>query len=113
LTYINIGLDLNKNHCWLKKFYEAHTILDKGYFLPAVREKPFLKDYNFRKFFIKLLAAFLCTAPWCPPQHHLFTKAMAIVITQFRKAANILYKNMLIYQRLSETFIWLRNRFPK
>jgi hypothetical protein len=63
-------------------------------------------------FSINLLAAFLGTALWCPSQHNLFKIAAAIVIKPFRKAANKLYKNTPIYQRLSETFIWLRNRFP-
>ncbi len=62
---------------------------------------------------MNLLAAFLGAVLGAAPQHHLFTIAVAIIMKQFRKAVNKLYKNTLIYQRLSETFIWLRNRFPK
>jgi hypothetical protein len=45
--------------------------------------------------------------------HHIFPKATAIVIKQFRKAAKKLYKNLPFYQQLSETFLWLRNSFLK
>jgi hypothetical protein len=47
------------------------------------------------------------------PWHHIFPKAVAVVIIQFRKAAKKLNKNQTFYKRLSETFLWLRNRFPK
>jgi hypothetical protein len=45
-----------------------------------------------------------------PPQHQLFTIAAAIVIKQFRKAANKLHKNMPIYQRLSKIFFFIKEQ---
>jgi hypothetical protein len=89
-------------------------ILDKGQVSSLwLGRNPFGKTICEGNLFINLLAAFPGAAPWCSPQHHLFTIAMAVVIKQFRKVTNKLYKNSLIYQRLSETFTCLRNRFPK
>jgi hypothetical protein len=82
----------------------------KAHEIPAVREKPFRKDNIFRKFFINFSTAFL--GPRCLgvlPRHHIFLKAAAFVIKQFRKAA----KKLLFYKRLFLTFLCLRNRFPK
>jgi hypothetical protein len=82
----------------------------KAHVLPAVKEKPFRKDDIFRKFFINFSTAFLGPQPL---RDHIFPKAAAVVIKQFRKAAEKLYKNQPFYKRLSEIFLWLRNRFPK
>jgi hypothetical protein len=66
----------------------------KAHVLPAVIEKHFQKDYIFRKFFINLSMAFLGPLPLgALPWHHIFPKAAAVVIKQFRKAAKKLYKN--------------------
>jgi hypothetical protein len=56
----------------------------KAHVLPAVKEKPFRKDYICRKFFISFSMAFLGPQPL---RHHIFLKAVAVVIKQFRKAA--------------------------
>jgi hypothetical protein len=60
----------------------------KAHKIPVVEEKPFRKDYTFRKFFINFSTGFL--GPRCLgalPRHHIFPKATAVVIEQFRKAA--------------------------
>jgi hypothetical protein len=61
----------------------------KAHVLPAVKEKPFRKEYIFRKFFINFSTAFLGPQPF---RHHIFPKAKAVVIKQFRKAAKKSYK---------------------
>jgi hypothetical protein len=59
----------------------------KAHKIPAVKEKPFRKDYIFRKFLINFSTGFL--GPRClgPLPRHIFPKATAVVIEQFRKAA--------------------------
>jgi hypothetical protein len=60
----------------------------KAHEIPAVKEKPFWKDYIFHKFFIKFPTAFvILRGLGAPLLHHIFPKAAAIVIKQFRKAA--------------------------
>jgi hypothetical protein len=62
----------------------------KAHEIPAVKEKPFWKDYIYWKFFINFSTAFL--GPQCLgalPRHHIFSKAAAVVINQFRKAAKL------------------------
>jgi hypothetical protein len=82
--------------------------------ISAVKEKTFRKDYIFRKLFIIFSTAFLGPRRLgVLPQHHKFPKAAAVVTKQFRKAAKKLCKNLSFYDRLSEAFLWLRNRFPK
>jgi hypothetical protein len=70
------------------------------------KEKIFWKGYFFNEFFINFLAAFLGPRLGAPPWHHLFTIATAVM-------NNLEKDNMPIYQRLSETFLLLRNMFPK
>jgi hypothetical protein len=82
----------------------------KAHVVPAFKEKSFRKDKIFRKFFINFSTAFLGPQPL---RHHIFPKAAAVVIKQFRKAGKKLYKNQPFYKGLSEIFLWLRNRFPK
>ncbi len=78
-----------------------------------MKDKPFRKDYICWKYVINLLGAFL--GPWClgvpPPRHQIFKIATAVVRKQFRKAANKLYKNLPIFQQLSEAVLLLRNSF--
>jgi hypothetical protein len=60
----------------------------KAHVLPAVKEKPFQKDSNYQKFLINFSTAFLGPQPLgALPRHHVFPKAAAVVIKQFRKAA--------------------------
>jgi hypothetical protein len=79
----------------------------KAHVLPPVKKKPFQKDYISQKFFINFSTAFLGPQPLgALSRHHIFPKAAAVVITQFRKAAKKLYKKQPFYKGLSETFLW-------
>ncbi len=79
-----------------------------------LRKTPFQKDNIFWKIVIIFLPASLGPRRLgALPPHHIFPKATAIVIKQFRKADKKLYKNLPSYSQLSETFLWLRNRFLK
>jgi hypothetical protein len=86
----------------------------KAHEISVVKEKPFRKDYIFRTFFRIFSTAFLGPRRLgALPRYHKFPKAAAVVKKQFRKAAEKLCKNLSFYERLSKTFLWLRNRFPK
>jgi hypothetical protein len=87
-------------------FFRGPVILDEG----LRSSRGFRKDYIFRKFVIKFSTAFLAPRPL---RHLIFLKAAAVVVKQFSKTAKKLYKKPAIYKWLSETFLWLRNRFPK
>jgi hypothetical protein len=64
----------------------------KAHVLPSVKEKPSRKDNICRKFFINFSMAFLSPLPFgALPRHHIFPKAAAVVIKQFKKAAKNLY----------------------
>ncbi len=77
----------------------------KAHEISAVKEKPFRKDYIFRKFLLIFSTAFLGPQGLGKlVQHHKFPNAAAVVKKQFRKAAKKLCKNLSFYEWLSETF---------